>query len=104
MNVSELLEGIHNEDKKVLPAIERVIPQIEKLVLEIVLQVKKGGMIQLGRVKGNKMVNMQLTNEKLVIRGTQMIMDELAYPETKAKRLLLLHVSVQNVFNAIRIS
>ena len=54
-------------------------------------------MIQLGRVKGNKMVNMQLTNEKLVNRGTRMIMDELGYPEEKAKRLLLLHGSVQKV-------
>ncbi len=43
MSVGELLEGIHNEDKKVLPAIENVIPQIEKLVSEIVPRVKKGG-------------------------------------------------------------
>ncbi len=246
MSVRELLEGIHNEDKKVLPAVEKVIPQIEKLVTEIVPRVKKGGrlfyigagtsgrlgildaseipptygvdyglvvgliaggdqairkavesaednenlsweilkehninetdtvvgiaasgrtpyvisavknarqngiltacitnnpdtvlaknvdiaieaivgpefvtgstrmksgtaqklilnmitttlMIQLGRVKGNKMVNMQLTNEKLVNRGTRMIMDELGYNEEKARRLLLLHGSVQKV-------
>ncbi len=248
MSVRELLEGIHNEDKKVLPAVEKVIPQIEKLVSEIVPRVKKGGrlfyigagtsgrlgildaseipptygvgyglvigliaggdqairkavesaeddenlsweilkehkisaldtvvgiaasgrtpyvigavknarengiltscitnnpdsvlaqnvdipieavvgpefvtgstrmksgtaqklilnmitttlMIQLGRVKGNKMVNMQLTNEKLVQRGTRMIMDELGYSESKAKRLLLLHGSVQKVLS-----
>ena len=43
MSVREVLEGIHNEDKKVLPAIEKVIPQIEKLVTEIVPRVKKGG-------------------------------------------------------------
>ncbi|MDB4582233.1 N-acetylmuramic acid 6-phosphate etherase [Draconibacterium sp.] len=247
-SIRELLEGIHNEDKKVLPAVEKVIPQIEKLVTEIVPRVKKGGrlfyvgagtsgrlgildaseipptygvghglvigliaggdrairkavesaedkedlswedlqefkineldtvvgiaasgrtpyvigavknarrnglftgcitsnpdtelatnvdvaiepivgpefvtgstrmksgtaqklvlnmitttlMIQLGRVKGNKMVNMQLTNEKLIIRGTKMIMDELGFSETKAKRLLLLHGSVQKVFD-----
>ncbi len=246
MSVRELLEGIHNEDKKVLPAVEKVIPQIEKLVTEIIPRVKKGGrlfyvgagtsgrlgildaseipptygvdyglvigliaggdqairkavesaeddenlsweilkeyhinetdtvvgiaasgrtpyvigavknarkngiltacitsnpntllaqnvdiaieaivgpefvtgstrmksgtaqklilnmitttlMIQLGRVKGNKMVNMQLTNQKLVERGTRMIMDELGYTEEKAKRLLLLHGSVQKV-------
>lgn len=42
-SVRELLEGIHNEDKKVLPAVEKVIPQIEKLLLEIVPRVKKGG-------------------------------------------------------------
>lgn len=248
MSVRELLEGIHNEDKKVLPAVEKVIPQIEKLVSEIVPRVKKGGrlfyigagtsgrlgildaseipptygvdyglvigliaggdqairkavesaeddeklsweilkehhinetdtvvgiaasgrtpyvigavknarengiltacitsnpntvlaknvdiaieaivgpefvtgstrmksgtaqklilnmitttlMIQLGRIKGNKMVNMQLTNEKLVNRGTRMLMDELGYPEAKAKRLLLLHGSVQKVLD-----
>lgn len=250
MSLRELLEGIHNEDKKVLPAVEKVIPQIEKLVSEIVPRVKKGGrlfyigagtsgrlgildaseipptfgvghglvigliaggdqairkavesaeddenlsweilkeykvnkldtvvgiaasggtpyvvgavknarengiltscitnnpntvlaqnvdipieavvgpefvtgstrmksgtaqklilnmitttlMIQLGRVKGNKMVNMQLTNEKLVQRGTRMIMDELGYSEAKAKRLLLLHGSVQHVLNEV---
>lgn len=248
MSVRELLEGIHNEDKKVLPAVEKVIPQIEELVSQIVQRVKKGGrlfyigagtsgrlgildaseipptygvdyglvigliaggdqairkavesaeddatlsweilkehhinetdtvvgiaasgrtpyvigavknarengiltacitnnpgselaqnvdiaiealvgpefvtgstrmksgtaqklilnmitttlMIQLGRVKGNKMVNMQLTNEKLVVRGTKMIMDELGFPEEKAKRLLLLHGSVQKVLD-----
>jgi N-acetylmuramic acid 6-phosphate etherase len=246
MNVRELLEGIHNEDKKVLPAVEKMIPQIEKLVTEIVPKVKKGGrlfyvgagtsgrlgildaseipptygvgydivigliaggdqairkaiesaeddenlswkelqkynigtldtvvgiaasgrtpfvvgavknarkqgiltacitsnpdsvlaqnvdipieaivgpefvtgstrmksgtaqklilnmitttlMIQMGRVKGNRMVNMQLTNEKLVERGTRMIMDELNYAESKARRLLILHGSVQKV-------
>ena len=43
MSVRELLEGIHNEDKKVLPAVEKVIQQIEKLVTEIVPRVKKGG-------------------------------------------------------------
>jgi N-acetylmuramic acid 6-phosphate etherase len=248
MSVRELLEGIHNEDKKVLPAVEKVIPQIEKLVSEIVPRAKKGGrlfyigagtsgrlgildaseipptygvdyglvigiiaggdlairkavesaeddvnlsweilkehninetdtvvgiaasgrtpyvigavknarengiltacitnnpeselaqnvdiaieaivgpefvtgstrmksgtsqklilnmitttlMIQLGRVKGNKMVNMQLTNKKLIVRGTQMIIDELGYSEEKAKRLLLLHGSVQKVLD-----
>ena len=246
MSVRELLVGIHNEDKKVLPAVEKTIPQIEKLVTEIVPRVKKGGrlfyvgagtsgrlgildaseipptygvgydlvigliaggdqairkavesaeddenlswlelqkfnineldtvvgiaasgrtpfvigavknarehgiltgcitsnpdsalaqnvdipieaivgsefvtgstrmksgtaqklilnmitttlMIQMGRVKGNKMVNMQLTNKKLVERGTRMIMDELGYPEEQALRMLLLHGSVQKV-------
>ena len=250
MSTRELLEGIHNEDKKVLPAVEKVIPQIEKLVDEIVPRIKKGGrlfyigagtsgrlgildaseipptygvgyglvigliaggdeairkavesaedndsrswemlkehkinsldtiigiaasgstpfvigavrnaksngiftgcitsnpdselaknvdipieaivgpefvtgstrmksgtaqklilnmittslMIKLGRVKGNKMINMKLSNEKLVKRGTRMIMDELGYSETKAKRLLLLHGSVQKVLEEV---
>lgn len=249
MSVRELLESIHNEDKKVLPAVEKAIPQIEKLVSEIVPRIKKGGrlfyigagtsgrlgildaseipptygvgydlvigliaggdqairkavesaeddenlswmelqkyninaldtvvgiaasgrtpfvigavknarangiltacitsnpksalakhvdipieavtgpefvtgstrmkagtaqklilnmittslMIQMGRVKGNKMVNMQLTNKKLVERGARMIIDELGYPHEKAKRLLLLHGSVQKVLEA----
>lgn len=251
MTVRELLDGIHNEDKKVLPAVEKAIPQIEKLVEEIVPRVKKGGrllyigagtsgrlgildaseipptygvgyglvigiiaggdqairkavesaeddenlsweilkehkinttdtvvgiaasgrtpyvvgavrnarfngiltacitnnpetilaqnvdipieaivgpefvtgstrmksgtaqklilnmitttlMIKLGRVKGNKMVNMQLTNQKLINRGTRMIMDELQLSETKARRLLLLHGSVQSVLEELR--
>ena len=59
-------------------------------------------MIKLGRVKGNKMVNMQLTNQKLVHRGTRMIVSELGYSEDKAKRLLLLHGSVNEVLNAAR--
>lgn len=66
----------------------------QKLILNMITTTL---MIQLGRVKGNKMVNMQLTNEKLVNRGTRMIMDELGYPEEKARRLLLLHGSVQKV-------
>ena len=251
MSIRELLENIHNEDKKVLPAVESVIPQIEKLVAEIVPRVKKGGrlfylgagtsgrlgildaseipptygvghdlvigiiaggdqairkavesaednenlsweelkkfkinkldtvvgiaasgrtpfvigavknawknsiltacitnnpgselaknvdipieaivgpefvtgstrmksgtaqklilnmitttlMIQLGRVKGNKMVNMMLTNQKLVERGTRMIMDELRLSETDSRRLLLLHGSVQKVLNELQ--
>lgn len=70
----------------------------QKLILNMITTAL---MIQLGRVKGNKMVNMQLTNEKLVMRGTKMIMDELGYPETKARRLLLLHGSVQKVLDAV---
>ncbi len=68
----------------------------QKLILNMITTTL---MIQLGRVKGNKMVNMQLTNEKLVMRGTLMIMDEFGYSETKAKRLLLLHGSVQKVID-----
>ncbi len=46
-------------------------------------------MIKLGRVKGNKMINMQLTNSKLVDRGTRMLMEELQLPEEESRRLLL---------------
>lgn len=52
-------------------------------------------MIKLGRVKGNKMVNMQLTNKKLIERGTKMIVEELNIDPSEAKRLLLFHGSVK---------
>ena len=57
-------------------------------------------MIKLGRVKGNKMVNMKLSNYKLIKRGIRMIMNELGYDEEKAKRLLQLHGSVNGVLKA----
>ena len=66
----------------------------QKLILNMITT---SLMIKLGRVKGNKMVNMQLTNQKLIHRGTRMIMTELGYDEQKAKRLLLLHGSVNEV-------
>lgn len=69
----------------------------QKLILNMITT---SLMIKLGRVKGNKMVNMQLTNQKLINRGTRMIMAELGYDEVKAKRLLLLHGSVNNVLEA----
>lgn len=59
-------------------------------------------MIKMGRVKGNKMVNMQLSNAKLVDRGTRMIVEELGLPYDEAKRLLLLHGSVKNAADAYR--
>lgn len=51
-------------------------------------------MIKMGRVKGNRMVNMQLSNAKLVDRGTRMLAEELTLPYDEARRLLLLHGSV----------
>lgn len=69
----------------------------QKLILNMITT---SLMIKLGRVKGNKMVNMQLTNQKLINRGTRMIMNELGYDEVKAKRLLLLHGSVNDVLLA----
>lgn len=59
-------------------------------------------MIQMGRVKGNKMVNMQLTNAKLVDRGTRMIVEELGQSYDDAKRLLLMHGSVKKAIDAYR--
>lgn len=69
----------------------------QKLILNMITT---SLMIKLGRVKGNKMVNMQLTNQKLINRGTRMIMSELGYDEVKAQRLLLLHGSVNGVLMA----
>ena len=59
-------------------------------------------MIKMGRVKGNKMVNMQLTNKKLVDRGTRMVVEELGLSYEAAKRLLLLHGSVKKAVDAYR--
>ncbi len=52
-------------------------------------------MIKIGRVKGNKMVNMQLSNKKLVDRGTRMIIEELGLPYDEAEKLLLEQGSVK---------
>lgn len=57
----------------------------QKLVLNMISTTV---MIQLGRVKGNKMVDMQLTNHKLVNRAVKMIMDELHISEKSAEELL----------------
>ena len=57
-------------------------------------------MIRLGRVKGNRMVNMQLTNKKLVDRGTRMLVDELGLEYQQAQHLLLLHGSVKKAMDA----
>ena len=71
----------------------------QKLVLNMITTVT---MIQLGRVKGNKMVNMQLSNAKLVDRGTRMIMDELGLDYENAKNILLIHGSVKKAVDAYR--
>lgn len=59
-------------------------------------------MIQLGRVKGNKMVDMQLTNNKLVDRGTRMIMNETGTDEITATGLLKSHGSVRKAVDAYK--
>lgn len=177
-SVHEILTGINKEDQTVALAVEKTIPDIERLVTGIVERMRRGGrlfylgagtsgrlgvldaseippsarekgiltaaiscnpgspvseaaeikiepvvgpeyvtgstrmksgtaqkmvlnmittatMIRLGRVKGNRMVNMQLTNQKLVDRGTRMIVDELSLNYEQAKNLLLLHGSVR---------
>ena len=64
----------------------------QKLVLNMISTTL---MIKLGRVKGNKMVDMQLSNKKLVNRGTKMIMEELRIEESEAQNLLLEFGSVR---------
>jgi N-acetylmuramic acid 6-phosphate etherase len=65
----------------------------QKLVLNMI---STSLMIQLGRVEDNKMVNMQLTNDKLVDRGTKMLMERIKIDDyEKAKHLLLKHGSVK---------
>ena len=57
-------------------------------------------MIKMGRVKGNKMVDMQLTNHKLVDRGTQMVMAELNISHDEAAVLLNKYGSVRKAVEA----
>lgn len=71
----------------------------QKLILNMITTAL---MIKLGRVKGNKMVNMQLTNQKLVERGVRMIEEETGLSEQKARNLLLLHGSVKKALDEFR--
>ncbi len=64
----------------------------QKLVLNMI---STSVMIQLGHVVGNKMVDMQLSNHKLVQRGVKMIMDELQIDKQQAEKLLLEFGSVR---------
>lgn len=71
----------------------------QKMVLNIISTTV---MIKLGRVKGNKMVNMQLTNKKLIERGTRMIVEELNIQREAARILLLQHGSVKKALEFYR--
>jgi N-acetylmuramic acid 6-phosphate etherase len=64
----------------------------QKLVLNMI---STATMIQLGKVKGNKMVDMQLSNSKLVDRGVKMIMGEIPVNYDQAADLLATHGSVR---------
>lgn len=68
----------------------------QKLVLNMITT---STMIQLGHVKGNKMVDMQLSNNKLVDRGAKMIMKEINVTETEALALLKKYKSVREAVN-----
>ena len=66
----------------------------QKMVLNMI---STASMIKLGRVKGNKMVDMQLSNDKLVDRGTRMLVEELNIDSTLARELLEKYGSVRKV-------
>ena len=70
-----------------------------KLILNMI---STATMIRLGHVKGNKMVDMQLTNKKLVDRGTRMIVRQTGLPYDEARELLLRHRSVREAINAYK--
>lgn len=66
----------------------------QKLVLNMISTIT---MIKLGRVKGNKMIDMQLTNNKLIDRGIRMVMEELSIGQGKAEELLKEFGSIRKV-------
>ena len=68
----------------------------QKLVLNMITTAT---MIQLGKVKGNKMVDMQLSNDKLVDRGVKMIMSEIEVSYEKSAELLKKYGSVRNAID-----
>jgi N-acetylmuramic acid 6-phosphate etherase len=71
----------------------------QKLVLNMI---STSVMIQLGRVEDNKLVNMQLSNDKLVDRGTRMLMERIKMNDyEKAKELLLEFGSVKKAADSI---
>jgi len=69
----------------------------QKLALNMI---STTAMIKLGRVKGNKMVDMQLSNNKLIKRGTRFIAEELGISEKKAEQLLKKHGSVRKALDS----
>jgi len=69
----------------------------QKLILNMI---STSLMIGLGRVQGNKMVDMQLSNAKLVIRGANMVAEQCDIGFEKAKALLLEHGSVRKAVMA----
>ncbi len=65
----------------------------QKLILNMI---STSLMIKLGRVQGNRMVDMQLSNVKLVDRGAKMVQEKLDIPYEEARELLLKYGSVRN--------
>ncbi len=72
----------------------------QKLILNMI---STSLMIKLGRVQGNKMVDMQLSNHKLVERGAKMIQNQINIDLDSAKNLLLKEGSVRKAIEAYRL-
>lgn len=72
----------------------------QKMILNMI---STSVMIKLGHVKGNKMIDMQLSNDKLVDRGTRMIMESTQLDYEKAQELLKKYGSVRSVMDHIGI-
>jgi len=70
----------------------------QKLVLNMI---STSVMIKLGRVQGNRMIDMQLTNDKLIDRGTRMIMDSSKLDYQTARAMLNQHGSVRAVLDQL---
>ena len=68
----------------------------QKLILNMI---STAAMIQIGRVEDNKMVDMQLSNNKLVDRGTKMVMSSIGISYDNAKKALLTHGSVREAIS-----
>ncbi|MEM6892474.1 MAG: N-acetylmuramic acid 6-phosphate etherase [Bacteroidota bacterium] len=71
----------------------------QKMVLNMI---STALMIRIGRVKGNKMVNMQLSNTKLVDRGTRYLVEELGLDYEEAERHLKKYGSVKKAMEALK--
>ncbi|MEO9513750.1 MAG: N-acetylmuramic acid 6-phosphate etherase [Flavobacteriaceae bacterium] len=71
----------------------------QKLVLNMI---STALMIRIGRVKGNKMVNMQLSNNKLVDRGTRYLVEELGLDYDQAEKALKQYGSVKDALEAMK--
>lgn len=71
----------------------------QKLILNMI---STSLMVKLGKVVGNKMVDMQLSNAKLVERGTNMIVEETGVSMAEAKKMLLQEGSVRKAIAAIK--
>lgn len=71
----------------------------QKMVLNMI---STSIMILLGKVKGNKMVDMQLSNIKLIERGVNMILSEVEITKEEAEKLLIKHGSVRKVISMFK--